>query len=158
MHIYLQDISMQVSCKRSAQSPRLTNAATLDSTGLGSFGAFCKIRAFILILTPPVFDTVFQDIVHHGTLIPSANSFSTWEIIRLNSQSTNYSQSSRVVSDWSCCCEHDLLPSIKSYRNYKAEIYFYDFAFKLLEHHERCDCFSCSFYWDHRRKIIREET
>lgn len=37
---------------------------------------------------------------------------------------------------------------------------FYDFAFKLYEHHKLCDCFFCSFYSDHRRsrKIIREGT
>ena len=33
-------------------------------------------------------------------------------------------------------------------------------AFKLLEHHKRCDCLFCSFYLDHMRsrKITKDET
>lgn len=143
----------------------MASVTTLDSKSLGPLGTFWKIGVFILTLAPLVFNTIFQDIINSGTLIPSLNSFSTWEIIHLDLKM----QTTLRVAEWSrpkqifissCCFEYDLWPSIMSYRNDKAKIYFCAFAFKLFEHHKRCDYFFCSFYSDHRksRKIIRKET
>lgn len=89
--LHLQDSSTRVTYTSSAPWPHVARTATLHSAGPGSLGAFWKIRGFILIPAPLVFEEISQDSISSGTLILSATLHLREHSLR--SQDANFSQS-----------------------------------------------------------------